>query len=89
MYSPHILCLENSSEQEIDGFRTYSRDYSLNCTPLGPITITYYWEQKYNYVQQPFVYDFFNLESQCYTIFQPLFIYFFLEFYISFFQKKE
>ena len=42
MYSPHILCLENSSEQEIDGFRTYSRDYSLNCTPLGPITITYY-----------------------------------------------
>ena len=21
----------------------YSRDYSLNCTPLGPITITYYY----------------------------------------------
>ena len=23
-------------------FWNYSRDYSLNCTPLGPITITYY-----------------------------------------------
>ena len=32
-----------STERFVLGrFRNYSPDYSLNCTPLGPITITYH-----------------------------------------------
>ena len=29
-------------------FRNYLPDYSLNCTPLGPITITYYYYYCYS-----------------------------------------
>ena len=33
---------KSASRFALDRFRNYSRDYSLNCTPLGPITITNY-----------------------------------------------
>ena len=53
----------------------YSCDYSLNCTPLGPITITYYYYHYYYYHYCYFYYYYYyyyyyhhhHLVLQCYT----------------------
>ena len=40
---------KSASRFALGRFRNYSPDYSLNCTPLGPITITYYYYYYYCY----------------------------------------